>query len=162
LKDNKSLEKETDKIIATNRKARYEYHIVDSIEAGLVLLGSEVKSLREGKANISDCYAKIKKDEIWVIGLHISHYKQDTLQNLDPVRDRKLLLHKTEIKRLTRRIEEKGMTLIPLRLYFKKNIAKLELGIARGKRQYDKKASIAQKDLERDMEREQKKYKYKL
>jgi len=162
LKDNKSSEKQADKIIATNRKARHEYHIIDSIEAGLVLLGSEVKSLREGKANISDCYARIKNGELWVVGMHITQYKQDTIQNLDPVRDRKLLLHKSEIKKLVRRIEEKGMTLIPLRLYFKKNIAKLELGIVRGKRQYDKKAAIAQKDLERDMEREQKKYKYKL
>ena len=160
--DSKSSEKRAEKIIATNRKARYEYHIIDSMEAGLVLLGSEVKSLREGKANINDCYAKIKNGELWVIGMHISQYKKDTIQNLDPLRDRKLLLHKIEVRRLTRRIEEKGMTLIPLRLYFKNNIAKLELGIARGKRQYDKKAAIAQKDIDRDMEREQKKYKYKL
>lgn len=161
MKETQNQNNKSEKTIATNRKARYEYHIIDSLEAGLVLLGSEVKSLREGKANINDCYARIKNGELWIIGMHISQYQQDSVQNLDPVRERKLLLHKNEIRKLTRRIEEKGMTLIPLRLYFRKNIAKLEIGIARGKRQYDKKAAIAQKDLDRDMEREQKKYKYK-
>jgi SsrA-binding protein len=162
VKDTKAKDIERQKIIVNNRKARFEYEIIDSIEAGIVLLGSEVKSLREGKANISDSYARIKDGELWIIGMHISHYKQNTINILDPLRDRKLLLHKNEIKRLARRVEEKGMTLVPLRLYFNQNIAKIELGIARGKRQYDKKATIAEKDAQRDLEREQKKYKFKL
>ena len=151
-----------EKTVVTNRKARHNYEIIDQIEAGLVLTGSEVKSLRSGRANIADSYARVVKGEIWVIGMHISTYKEATTQNHDPLRDRKLLLHRNEIKKLTRRIEEKGFTLIPLRLYFRKNIAKLELGIARGKRQYDKKTAIAQKDAKREMEREQKKYKFKI
>lgn len=161
MKETKSKDSGQQKIIVNNRKARYEYEIIDSIEAGIVLLGSEVKSLRDGKANFSDSYARIKDGELWIIGMHISQYKQNTIQILDPLRDRKLLLHKNEIKRLARRVEEKGITLVPLRLYFSKNIAKIELGIARGKRQYDKKTAIAEKDAQRDLEREQKKYKFK-
>ena len=151
-----------EKTVASNRKARFEYEIIDHVEAGLVLLGSEVKSLRSGRANLSDAYARVIKDEIWVIGMHISTYKEATSQNHDPLRDRKLLLHRNEIKKLSRRVDEKGFTLIPLRLYFRKNIAKLELGIVRGKRQYDKKVAIAQKDAKREMEREQKKFKFKM
>ena len=151
-----------EKTIVSNRKARYEYEIVDQIEAGLVLVGSEVKSLRAGRANLGDAYAKVIKGEVWVIGMHISPYKEATSQNHDPLRERKLLLHRSEIKKLFRRVEEKGFTLIPLRLYFRKNIAKIELGIVRGKRQYDKKVAIAQKDAKREMEREQKKFKFKI
>jgi SsrA-binding protein len=151
-----------EKTIVTNRKARHEYEIIDQVEAGLVLVGSEVKSLRAGRANLGDAYARVIKGEIWVIGMHISPYKEATVQNHDPLRERKLLLHRSEIKKLTRRIDEKGFTLIPLRLYFRKNKAKLELGIARGKRQYDKKVAIAQKDAKREMEREQKKFKFKI
>ena len=151
-----------EKTIVTNRKARHEYEIIDSIEAGLVLLGSEVKSLRAGRVSLADSYARVIREEIWVIGMHISHYKEAADQNHDPLRDRKLLLHRKEIKKLTRRVEEKGFTLIPLKLYFKNHIAKMELGIARGKRQYDKKVAIAQKDAKREMEREQKKIKFKL
>jgi SsrA-binding protein len=151
-----------DKIIVTNRKARHEYEILETLEAGLVLLGSEVKSLREGRANLTDAYAWSKQSEIWVSGMHISPYEQNTVQKLDPLRERKLLLKRTEIRKLSRRVEEKGITLIPLRLYFKKNIVKVELGLARGKRQYDKKEAIAKRDAKRDMEREQKKFKFKL
>jgi len=155
-------ETKKEKTIVRNRKARYNYEIIDSIETGIVLLGSEVKSLRQGKASLADCYARIKNGEVWLIGMHISQYEQNTIENLDPLRDRKLLLHKSEIKRLLRKIDEKGMTLVPLRLYFKNNIAKLELGIARGKRQYDKKVAIAQRDVKRELERDQKKYKFKI
>jgi len=151
-----------EKTVVTNRKARYEYEIIDQVEAGLVLVGSEVKSLRAGRANLGDAYGRVTKGEVWVIGMHISPYKEATSQNHDPLRERKLLLHRSEIKKLTRRIDEKGFTLIPLRLYFRKNIAKIELGIARGKRQYDKKVAIAQKDAKREMEREQKKFKFKI
>jgi len=150
------------KTIVTNRKARYEYEIIDQVEAGLVLVGSEVKSLRAGRANLGDAYGRVIKGEVWIIGMHISPYKEATFQNHEPLRDRKLLLHRSEIKKLTRRVEEKGFTLIPLRLYFRKNVAKLELGIVRGKRQYDKKVAIAQKDAKRDLEREQKKFKFKI
>jgi SsrA-binding protein len=151
-----------EKTIVSNRKARYEYEIVDQVEAGLVLVGSEVKSLRAGRANLGDAYARVIKGEVWVIGMHISPYKEATSQNHDPLRERKLLLHRSEIKKLFRRVDEKGFTIIPLRLYFRKNIAKIELGIARGKRQYDKKVAIAQKDAKREMEREQKKFKFKI
>ena len=150
------------KVIVTNRKARYDYEIIDNIEAGLVLLGSETKSLREGKANISDAYARIKKGEVWLIGMHISPYKQAAFQNHDPLRERKLLLNKKEIKKIFRRVEEKGVTLVPLKLYFKNNWAKVDLGVARGKRKYDKKEAISRRDAERDLQREQKKYKFKL
>jgi len=151
-----------EKTIVTNRKARHEYEIQDIVEAGLVLLGSEVKSLRAGKANLNDAYAMVKQGEIWVNGMHISPYEKNTLQKLDPLRERKLLLKKNEIRKLSRRVEEKGFTLIPLRLYFKKNIVKVELGLARGKRLFDKKAAIAKRDAARDMEREQKKFKFKI
>jgi SsrA-binding protein len=151
-----------EKIIVTNRKARYEYEIVDSIEAGIVLQGSEVKSLRAGKASLADAYARVIKSEIFVFAMHIATYKEATDQNHEPLRDRKLLLHRNEIKKLARRVAEKGFTLIPLRLYFRRNIAKIEIGLARGKRQYDKKTAIAQKDAKRDLEREQKKFKYKI
>jgi SsrA-binding protein len=152
-------QKQVVKKIAANRKARYDYEIVESLESGIVLKGSEVKSLREGKANLSDAYARVARDEVWVIGMHIAPYKRSTYEKIDPLRDRKLLLHKNEIKRLHRKIHEKGMTLIPLQLYFKNNIAKLELAIARGKHKYDKKAAIAQKDAKRDLEQEQKRIK---
>ncbi len=150
------------KVIVTNRKARYNYEITGNVEAGLVLRGSEVKSLRQGKASLSDAYARVKKGEIWVIGMHIAQYKEATSENHDTLRDRKLLLHKQEIKKLNRQIEEKGVTLIPLKLYFKNNLVKIDLGLAKGKRKYDKKESIAQKDIKRDLEREQKKFKFKV
>lgn len=150
------------KNIVTNRKARHEYEITDSIEAGMVLMGSEVKSLRNGKANLGDAYAKFMRGELWVIGMHISEYKEATHQNHEPLRERKLLLHKNELKKLNRRVEEKGMTLIPLRIYLKNSRFKIEIGIARGKRKYDKKQAIAQKDAKRDLERQQKKVRFKM
>lgn len=154
-------EKQEIKNIVTNRKARHNYEITSSVEAGLVLRGSEVKSLRQGKSSLSDSYATVKKGEIWVVGMHIAQYKEATFENHDPLRERKLLLHKQEIKKLNRQIQEKGVTLIPLKLYFKNNIVKMELGLARGKRKYDKKEAIAQRDIKRDMEREQKQFKFK-
>jgi len=152
----------TEKTIVTNRKARHDYHIIDEIETGLVLKGSEVKALRAGKASLSDAYARVKGGEVWLVGMHIPPYEKASFQKEDPMRDRKLLLHKKEIKKLIRRVEEKGITLVPLRLYFKNNIAKLGLGVARGKRQYDKKEAIAQRDAKRDLERDQKKFQLKL
>ncbi len=139
--------------ITTNKKARHDYHIIDTIEAGIVLKGSEVKSIREGRVNLRDAYAKFKKGELWLVGMHISPYKQAAFEQPDPVRDRKLLLHKRELKRLFRQTEEKGITIVPLKLYFKKHLVKVELGIAKGKKQYDKRASIAERDQKREMER---------
>jgi SsrA-binding protein len=150
--------KDNQKTIVTNRKARHEYEIVDNVECGLVLLGSEVKSLREGKASLADAHGRIRDNEIWLIGMHIPPYKQAAYEVTDPLRERKLLLHKSEIKKLARKVKEKGITLIPLRLYFKNNIAKVDLGLARGKRQYDKKVAIAQRDAKRDLQREAKEY----
>jgi len=150
------------KVIANNRKARHNYEITSSLEVGMVLQGSEVKSLRAGKASLVDAYGRIRNGELWIIGMHIAQYKEATSANHEPTRERKLLLHKQEIKKIKRKVQEKGVTLVPLKLYFKNNIVKLELGIARGKRKYDKKVSIAERDAKRDAQREQKQYKYKI
>jgi SsrA-binding protein len=139
------------KIVTTNRKAHYNYEITDSIEAGIVLKGTEVKSLREGKANLQDSYARIKNGEVWVFNMHISQYDQGSIFNHEPTRNRKLLLHRNEILRLSRKVDEKGMTLVPLKVYFKNGKVKLEIGIARGKRKYEKKETIKKKDMEREL-----------
>ena len=144
------------KIIVNNRKARHDYEIINTIETGIVLLGSEVKSLRNGKANLTDAYARIKTGELWLIGMHISAYEKATDANHDPLRDRKLLVSKMELKKLNRQIEEKGVTLVPLKLYFKNHLVKVEIALARGKKKYDKRAAIAERDLKRDMERSNK------
>ena len=122
-------------------------------EAGIVLQGTEVKSLREGKANFVDSYASIRKNEIWLIGMHINPYKQGNINNHEPVRDRKLLLNKSEIRKLIGNINEKGLTLIPYRLYFKNGKVKVELALAKGKKTYDKREAIKKRDLKREQER---------
>lgn len=142
-----------DKIIAVNRKARHEYDIIQVIEAGIVLVGTEVKSLREGKANLVDSYAIIKAGELWLLSLHISEYKQGNINNHIPTRDRKLLLNRAEIRKLIGKTKEKGLTLIPLRLYFKNGRVKVELALAKGKKVYDKRRDIAKKDFAREQER---------
>ncbi len=144
------------KIIAENRKARFNYHIEDQYEAGMVLTGTEVKSLRMGKANLKDSYAKIKNGELFVVQMHISPYPFAYYGNHDPLRRRKLLLHKSEIKRLIGKVNEKGYSLIPLRIYFKNGKAKMNLALAKGKAKYDKRESIRQKDERREMERSRK------
>jgi SsrA-binding protein len=141
------------KIITTNRKARHDYEIVDSFEAGISLKGSEVKSLRAGKASLVDSFARIKKGELYLENCQIMAYDQASYNNHDPRRDRKLLMHKNEIFRLIKKTEEKGLTLVALKLYFKKGRAKVEIALARGKRQYDKKEAIKKRDLEREMRR---------
>lgn len=141
------------KNIATNRKARHEYIIIETFEAGLVLKGTEVKSLREGKANLKDSYARIDKEEAVLLNMHISPYEKANRYNQDPTRPRKLLLHKSQIKRLLGKVVEKGLTLIPLRLYFKGSYAKVELAVAVGKKLYDKRKSIAERDAERALRR---------
>ena len=146
------------KIITQNRKARHDYEIIDSIETGIALYGSEVKAVREGRVGLTDAYARIRNNELWLIGMHISQYTKADMQNHDPLRERKLLVHKLQIKRLGRQVEEKGVTLIPLKVYFNRHLIKIELGLARGKRKYDKRAAIAERDQKRDLERIQKSY----
>ncbi len=141
------------KNITVNRKARHEYSVLQTFEAGIVLLGTEVKSLRQGKANLVDSYAALKNGGVWLIGAHISEYTQGNINNHIPTRDRKLLLNKSEIRRLIGKVKEKGLTLIPLRMYFKEGKVKVELALAKGKKVYDKRESIAKRDLQREQER---------
>jgi SsrA-binding protein len=148
------MSKEGIKIVAENRKARYNYFIDDTFEAGLVLKGTEVKALRDGRANLKDAYAKVKNGEVWVYQMHISPYPFAYYGNHDPLRIRKLLLHKREIKRLYAKSNEQGYSLIPLRLYFKRGKVKLLLALARGKRKYDKRDAIRKRDEQRDRDRE--------
>jgi SsrA-binding protein len=146
------------KIVAENRKARHNYFIEETLEAGLVLKGTEVKSLRQGRANLKDAYARINNGEVFVHQMHISPYPFAYYGNHDPLRPRKLLLHKKEIKRLFGKVNEKGAALIPLRLYFKQGKAKLTLAIAKGKRKYDKRDAIRKRDEQREAERHRKEY----
>ena len=137
-----------------NRQAYYDYFIDIKYDAGIILLGTEVKSLRQGTARFNDSDCIIHKGEIWVKSLHIAEYSHGTVNNHDPLRDRKLLLEKKEIRKIESKLKEKGYTLIPLRIYFnEKNLAKMEIGLARGKKQHDKRDSIRQKDAEREMKR---------
>ena len=139
--------------IATNRRARYEYEILDTWEAGIALLGAEVKSLRTGKANLSDSYATVRRGEAFLVNVHISPYDKAGRDNPEPRRERKLLLHRREISRLEGRVDERGLTLIPLSLYFVRGRAKVELALARGKRRYDKRQSIRNRENQRDLAR---------
>jgi SsrA-binding protein len=141
------------KTIAQNRKARHLYHILDTFEAGLQLTGTEVKSLRAGKANLGDAYAVVERGELWLVNLHITPYEQGNRFNHEPLRRRKLLLHHREIQKLVGKIQEKGLTLVPLRLYFRRGWAKVELAIVKGKKAFDKRRDLAKRDAEREMER---------
>jgi SsrA-binding protein len=141
------------KIIAVNRKARFNYELLETVEAGMVLVGTEVKSLRAGKANIKDAYGEVLGGELWLVGLHIGPYEQGTTGAHDPERRRKLLVGARELKRLHTKVQEKGLTLVPTRLYFKAGWAKVELALAKGKRQYDKRQTIAKRDAERAVAR---------
>lgn len=142
------------KLITQNRKARHDYLIEDTFEAGLALVGTEVKSCRDGKANLTDAYAAVQDDEIWLMQCHINPYSHGNRANHDPLRPRKLLLHRGEIERMKAAVTQDGRTLVPLRLYFKHGLAKAEIAIARGKKTYDKRQSIAKRDAERSMQRE--------
>lgn len=141
------------KTVSNNRKARYEYEILDSYEAGLVLQGTEVKAVREGRVNLSDAYARFIRGELWLIGMHISPYTKAAQESHDPLRNRKLLLHQRELKKIHRQIQEKGLTVVPLKIYLKGHLIKVAIGMARGKRKYDKRAAIAERDQKRDMDR---------
>jgi len=152
------MPKEQIKIIAENRKARFNYFIEDTYEAGMVLTGTEVKSMRQGRANLKDAYARIKNGEVYVYQIHISPYPFAYYNNHEPLRVRKLLLHKREIKKLYAKVNEKGHTLVPLKLYFKDGKIKLELAVAKGKRKYDKRDTIKRRDEKRELDRARKSY----
>ena len=139
--------------ITVNRKAYHDYHIQESLEAGIVLKGSEIKSIREGKVNLSDAYAKPENGELWLYNSHIASYDAASYNTHEPVRPRKLLLHRKEIDILAGKVVQKGLTLVPLKLYIKHGVAKLELGVAKGKKAYDKREAIARRDTEREVER---------
>ena len=145
------------KVIATNRKARHEYHILEKFEGGIVLRGSEVKALREGKANIKEAYVRLIKSELFVIGMHIGDYSNAGYSSHTPVHDRKLLLHKQELRKIQRMVEEKGKTLIPLSMYFKGGYVKVAFGLAQGKKIWDKRKNKMEKDVTRQIDRELKK-----
>ena len=142
--------------VALNRRARHDYAIEQTIEAGLVLTGTEIKSIRAGRANLAEAYARIDGDEAWLIGAHIAPYAEGNRWNHEPTRTRKLLLHRDQIAELIGRTQAKGFTLVPLRLYLRDGMAKLEIGIARGKKTHDKRRAIAERDARRDLARETK------
>ncbi|MEX2116507.1 MAG: SsrA-binding protein SmpB [Bacteroidota bacterium] len=139
------------RVVVSNRKARHNYHILDTFEAGISLKGTEVKSLRKGNANLLDSYAVLKNGEVWLLGLHISPYEQGNINNHQPTRNRKLLLHRKQIRKLIGNVKEKGLTLVPLAIYFKGPYAKVELALAQGKKHYDKREAISKRDAEREL-----------
>lgn len=141
-------------VITTNRKARHDYTVMDTYEAGIVLQGTEVKSLRDHKANLTDSYAGIDRGEVILYNVHISPYDHGNYFNHDPTRPRKLLLHREEIRRLVGKVVERGLTLVPLKLYFKRGKAKVQLALVKGKKQYDRRQTIAERDAQRDVDRE--------
>ena len=152
------MAKETIKPVSQNRKARHDYFIEQTYEAGIVLTGTEVKSVRQGKVNLRDSYAYIKDSEVFISGMHISPYEQGNIYNADPLRDRKLLLHKYEINKLIGYTQQKGLTLVPFQVYFKNGKVKIELAVARGKKLYDKRRDVAERDAKREIERRVKDY----
>jgi len=141
-----------------NRKAKYDYEILDTVEAGIVLTGTEIKSIKNGSANLKDSYAIIKNGEAFLLNMHISHYEQGNIFNHNETRTRKLLLHKKEILKLNDKIQMLGYTLVPIKLYFKKGYAKILIGVAKGKKNYDKREAIKKKDIQRDIDKQMKKY----
>lgn len=142
-----------DKVIAANKQARFEYSILETLEAGIALKGSEVKSLRDGKASLSDSFVRIDKGEAFVYNFHIPPYAHAGRSMLDPIRARKLLLHKNEIARLAGQVQQKGLTIVPLKAYFKRGFAKLEIALAKGKKRYDKREAIKKREVDREMHR---------
>ena len=142
-----------EKLIAENRRARHDYHFLEKVEAGLVLTGTEVKSLRDGRASLAQAYAEVREGEAWLVGAHISVYDAGNIANHDPERDRKLLLHRREVDTLDAKVRERGLTLVPTRLYFRDGRAKVELALARGKELRDKRRDIARREAARDVER---------
>lgn len=141
------------KIVARNRRARHDYELLEKVEAGIVLTGTEVKSLRNGKANLEDSYAEVDRDEVWLLGCDIPEYLQANRMNHTPKRKRKLLLHRREIDKLATKSNEKGLTLVPLSIYFKRGMAKVELSVARGRKTYDKREALKKQEAKRDIDR---------
>jgi SsrA-binding protein len=152
-KSNGSKEKPANKTVSDNRRARHEYHVLEVFEAGIALVGTEVKSLRQGKANLKDSFARVENGELWLYNCHIAVYDHGNRFNHDPVRKRRLLMHRRQILKLKSRIQEKGLTLIPLKLFFKGNWAKIDLALAKGKQLYDKRQTIEKRDSKRQLER---------
>lgn len=152
-KQETDVARRNDRVLTSNRRAFHEYHILESIEAGLVLTGTEIKSIRDGKATISEAYARFDHGELWLVGSHVPPYTHGNRANHEPDRPRKLLVHRRELSRLREAIEQKGLTLIPLRLHLKSGLAKLDVGIARGKKLYDKRDADAERQSRRDVER---------
>ncbi len=152
-KDKDSKIHSGDRLVATNRKAYHDYFIDETLEAGLALVGSEIKSIRAGQVNLRDTYVAIRNNEAWMVGSHVAGYAEASYQDHDPRRDRKLLMHRREIMRWRIKTEQRGYTIVPLRLYLKNNIAKVEIGLARGKRAYDKREAIAERESSRDIAR---------
>lgn len=142
------------KLIANNKKAYHDYFILETYEAGIALHGTEVKSLRMGKCSIKEAFIRVESEEVYVYGMHISPYEKGNIFNKDPLRVRKLLLHKSEIRKLLGKTKEKGMTLVPLKVYFKDSLVKVEIGLAKGKKLYDKRQDIAKKDQQREAQRD--------
>jgi SsrA-binding protein len=142
-----------DRVVAQNRKARYEYHVLDTWETGIVLQGTEVKSLREGKANLKDAFARVDGAEMWLYNMHISPYEQGNRFNHDPLRPRKLLLHRNEIRKLIGQVEQKGLTLVPLDVHFIRGKAKVKLALVRGKQLHDKRDTLRERDQQREIQR---------
>ena len=145
--------------IATNRKARHEYHILEKYEAGVALKGSEVKSIREGNVSIKESYVRFMKDELFIVGMHIAEYENRGYDDVESVRDRKLLLHRRELSKLKSKVDQKGVTMIPLSMYLKKNLIKIEFGLAKGKKMWDKRKDKQDKDIKRNIDRKMKEYK---
>ena len=141
------------KTVATNRKAYHDYHLQDSIEAGIALTGTEIKSIRAGRVNLRDAFVRPEAGELWLLNAHIAHYEPGSYLSHEPTRPRRLLLHRKQIDNLTSKMQEKGFTLVPLKLYIKGSIAKVEVALARGKRQYDKREAITQRETERELRR---------
>lgn len=146
--------KEPMKLVANNKKAYHDYFVDEKYETGLVLHGTEVKSLRMGKCSIKEAFIRIENGEVWIYGMHVSPYEKGNLFNKDPLRPKKLLMHKSEINKLLGKVKEKGITLVPLQVYFKDGRAKLEIGLCRGKKLYDKRNDIAKRDMQREAERD--------
>lgn len=148
------MAKESTKLIANNKKARFDYFIEDTYEAGICLHGTEVKSLRMGKCSVKEAFVRIEKGEVWIYNMHISPYEKGNIFNKDPLRPKKLMLHKSEINKLNGQLTVKGYTLVPLEVYFKGSLVKLQIGLAKGKKLYDKRQNIAKKDIRREAEKD--------
>lgn len=144
---------ESGNAIAVNRKALHDYEVLESLEAGMVLTGTEIKSIREGRVNLRDSYARLEKGELWLFNCHIAPYDKGNQFNHQPTRPRKLLLHRDEIRELTRQVDQKGLTLVPLRMYYKRGLAKLQLALVRGRKAYDKREAIADREAQRQIAR---------